>query len=171
MYKILFLDVTGVLVPGDTPSLTPNLYCLKQLERILLRVPQSRVVFSSTLREYYPLKVLSKRILKTARTKVIGMTPIIDGTFHRGTEIYNWLFKNSCDGFVILDDSRDVYPFDDHLVRVNGETGLTKWAANKAIEILMRDNEFDGKLSSNFKPPVERTYRFEYSHSMYNDYD
>jgi hypothetical protein len=62
----------------------------------------------------------------------------IDG--YRGREIQEWLDKHgeNVESFVIIDDGADMEPYMNRAVVVNGEVGLTKEDAMKAIEILGR---------------------------------
>jgi len=91
---------------------------------------------------------------------------------HRGLEIKQWLMdwdklyreyqirynhehilEDPIESFVILDDDRDMEPFMDRLVGIDGDFGLTDGDVEKAIEILKRPM-FDIEASFIYNPYV-----------------
>ena len=100
------------------------------------------IVLSSTWRKDFDLACeslynsgLSKDI------KIIGATPWL-GTL-RGIEIKEWLKKNPCQAFVILDDDSDMEDLVDHLVLVDNSAGFTSKDYGKAVAL------FEQQLSQN----------------------
>jgi hypothetical protein len=137
--KIIFLDFDGVVNPltfhhssaGFSPKACAN------LQMILTKDPQARIVVSSSWRRWGLAKV--REILKENgidSTKVIDITEEKGGWLpdNRAGQISNWLADHkNVKEFIVLDD----YPMPklaDHYVKCNGYVGLTE----KDVEIALR---------------------------------
>jgi len=150
--KVLFLDIDGVLnnsntfqkrseggiiIPPSEDPLEPS--CLKELDRIIDAVPETRIVISSSWRIIRKLDQL-KEIFQKANfrnyEKIIDVTPNM--SMHRGYEIQAWLDKNPVELYAIVDDDNDMLL---HQQKYFVKTwfrhgGLTKECADKIIDVL-----------------------------------
>jgi hypothetical protein len=145
--KVIFLDIDGVLNSYDSFGRFGSWYilcpdCVSRLNA-LVKATNAKVVISSAWRRVRSLPVLRKILtesgLSNSEKVVIGMTPVIypqpDG---RGKEIDGWLNSNEgVDNFVIIDDSTDMEPHLDRLVKTNIEIGLTLANAEYAERMLL----------------------------------
>lgn len=148
--KILFIDVDGVLNFHNSPRIAES--CLQQAKRIAHETG-AKFVLTSDWREgaLFP-KRCSESDVKFADTLLhhlglpfIDVTPFLD--YHlRDTEIQAWLDATDqhITNFAILDDLDFNFQstFPEHFVKTSGffRSGLTKENADKAIEILNKEN-------------------------------
>jgi len=138
--KILFLDIDGVLVTGESMALTKSPHAfgkgpLSELHRIL-DATGCKIVISSTWR-FQGMDNLVKElwVLGLRVGEIVGATPILETG--RGNEILAWLGKNPAEKFVVVDDeSHELGPVSSHLVQTDLTTGLTPELAAKIIEAL-----------------------------------
>lgn len=148
--KVLFLDFDGVLNrrgswgrelrPDECMIHRIELDCAAELARILASVPDIQVVISSTWRILTPIGQICSWCesagipLREYICRRAPSTPVTSE--YRGEEIQQWLDRNPCESFVILDDSSDMVHLMPHLVRVNNQRGLTSIEADEVISRL-----------------------------------
>jgi hypothetical protein len=113
---ILFLDFDGVMHPIDQH----NLFCREEhLARVLRKFPDVEIVISSSWRLTHSLQNMQSFFLTDMRSRVIGVTPIIDieGSVNCGCtrflEIQKYLADtgNQHRNWVALDDDASLFPF------------------------------------------------------------
>lgn len=135
-YKVIFLDIDGVLNSyesfnsfGSWHTLCPN--CVRRLEA-LVKDTKAKVVMSSAWRLAHSLPYIRRLLavsgLSNSERVVIGATPIMYLQPHgRGREIDAWLKSNEevVENFVIIDDSTDMYPHMDRLVKTDPQIGFS----------------------------------------------
>lgn len=149
--KILFLDVDYVLNTTKTKRMTasgttfvePAL--VRRVRRILNQTGAHAVLTSDWRLDrddprYNADYVELEFELRKYGVEIEDVTPV-DIKNHRGREIDAWLRANpDVKIFAILDDRGDVQPHDAHLVRTVPRLGLTEEDADRAVEILNRDD-------------------------------
>ena len=108
--KILFLDVDGVLAPvGSDHQCIFAPECVVQLKRILSKVPDTRIVLSTSWREGFSLFHFGWlwRQHGIGPDWVIDSTPVLEGQ-PRSEEIRAWLgdsgARHEVDRYAVLDD-------------------------------------------------------------------
>lgn len=153
--KILFLDFDGVINsaqsatfwhnkrdqskwenemyrdwPGSLKEYIAMEFCpiaLSNVEEVVRRVPDLKIVVSSTWRHGETVESL-KKILAPARLvsdAVIDVTPHLGWGVARGKEIQLWLDRHQEVGnFVIVDDDGDMEHLSGYLVRTNSKHGF-----------------------------------------------
>lgn len=169
----LFLDIDGVINDHEwLISQVPAVRAAETMEeRDLLRINPNRVellnllapfgfkvVISSCWRLGKKVGEMAALLLATGlKLPVVGITPYLakgNRQLSRGMEIHCWLEENgSCDEkFVIIDDSSDMGPLLDHLVRTNTEVGLTEKNVIEAKSLL------NGRRTGNYftKPILKK---------------
>jgi hypothetical protein len=147
MYKIIFLDIDGVLNGDNTEEETKSgcMFVEDRLIRKLKRIisaTKAKVVLSSDWRYHKDEPILNEDYLELQAKleeygiEFFGWTPVISQE-HRGLEIDAWLKKRSyISSFVILDDRFDMHPHNKNHVKVGYKTGLTDDDVEEAINIL-----------------------------------
>ena len=159
--NILFLDIDGVLNSArffkeeyekwslnGRPQEGAYKWCrdkfqkssIKELNRIIKKVPDLKIVISSSWKNNNTLYELKEKLFKQAGINpdlVIDMTPNL-GIIHRGKEIIEWLNHNKYNiiNFVILDDNTDMDELSDKLVKTTWAEGLTEKEADEIIKRL-----------------------------------
>ena len=151
--KIIFLDIDGVM--NSTESMMDNYHngvrmyndapdpkSIAALNKIIDST-DALIVITSTWRKLHNILSLGY-IFHLSGLKgdpILGATPVIHNHI-RGDEIQAWIDNYftahgpSIDSFVILDDDSDMGHLMDHLIYINGDTGLTMDDADKAIKML-----------------------------------
>lgn len=153
--KVLFLDFDGVLNsyasahfwhnnrdqdkwenemyrdwPGTLKEYIAQEFCpisLSNLEELMRRVPDLKIVVSSTWRLGETVESLKKILYpaKLAAGSIIDITPRFQGE-ERGHEIQDWLNRHpEVTKFVILDDDADMVHLMPHLVQTDSRNGFT----------------------------------------------
>ena len=153
--KVIFLDIDGVIITDMTlkerlkKNSLANPECIEQLNRIISET-DAKIVISSAWRFCGIQEMQLLLIFWGCNGEVIGATDDLNeldvDNRVRSNEILSYLksYKN-ISNFVILDDCF-VYDFENccgptnKLIKTKCNTGLTKELADKAIEILKRDN-------------------------------
>jgi len=149
--RIIFLDFDGVLRPlagrtdrdGWAPESVGALNYLTDNSG-------AEIVVSSTWRNDYSLRALTQLLRsKEVRGEIVGTTPksyaaddarlIVPGVT-RGEEIRQWLEKNGPAEFVIIDDGRDLEPFNHRFVRTDSREGLKRRHADQALRFFSLDS-------------------------------
>jgi len=154
-YKILFLDIDGVLNSAQSalyhrkahgermPEFELCPIATSNLQYIFEQVPDLRIVVSSTWRGWGIKRM--KSILSDYKIRpgyVIDVTPWIetkDGKHvKRGIEIQTWLDRNKdmVTDFVIVDDDSDMEHLLPYLVQTDGYEGLMWRKAQEIIDKL-----------------------------------
>jgi hypothetical protein len=133
--KIVFLDIDGVLIPGNGSFAFSKVAC-KNLNSLLKQVPDLKIVISSSWRH-----AGMESVKKTLQNQKVDYAKVIDITGdergERGIQIQAWIDKHSeVTHFVCLDDDSDFSNMMDRLVRTNPNVGLTEADVKKAIDIL-----------------------------------
>lgn len=157
--RVLFLDIDGVLRPGDwvdgdpgarrsegdcrvvVPDPTRPLFypaCVARLNGVLART-QARVVLSSAWRIAYGWRETRATLVAgglSSEHAWLGETPVLWGA--RGEEIAAWLARrHDVEAFAILDDDRaagSVHP--DRFVQTGFATGLQDEHAARLVALL-----------------------------------
>ncbi len=132
MQKIIFTDIDGVLFPLTSRTGIWDPRCVYQYNRIIKEtgavciVTSTRRETSNTVRKFQDLFNA-----EGAEVTVAGMTEVLGD---RDAEIADWLSKNECTSYVIIDDFnlRNKTNF----IRCLSYDGLTEELANAAISIL-----------------------------------
>lgn len=169
--KVVFLDFDGVLNSAQSATFWHNkrdqskweneLYkewqgslfeylafefcpiALSNMEELMRRVPDLKVVVSSTWRLNNDVEAL-KKILHPAKlivNAIIDTTPNIRIT-PRGNEIQAWLDKHpEVTEFVIIDDDSDMLHLTDKLVHTSSLHGFLYGDMLKALKILGEDRK------------------------------
>jgi len=146
--NIIFLDFNGVLDTNENMDEIDRENLLR-LKRITEET-NSKIVISSSIKNGYMMtgkkgKMLNYLLstLESESIEVIGFTPHLDS---REEEIKKYLEEHGeIENFCILDDDYYMESFKDNLVKLPcqieiGQTGLTDYHMNLAIEILTKDN-------------------------------
>lgn len=160
--KLLFLDMDGVLnsyqsshyfwktkhnrtcFMCDFDTLCP--IACSNLDYILEKVPDLKVVISSTWRKFHQLNEWDEKmsiVCPSIVGRVISKTPDLDrvaGTrIPRGHEIHSWLTTNGHleTPYVVLDDDRDMDKVQENFIYIDNKVGLN-W--NHVEEIFKRWN-------------------------------
>lgn len=151
--KVVFLDVDGVLNSTEffTRNKSGGSRAMDHLDRKAVRrlntitnMTGAKVVVSSTWRLLRTLDELKFSLSKAGFIgDIIGMTPdLLDAPKEdrRGLEILSWLKSNEIFGvtsFVVLDDdSFDLGPVKDRLVKTKFASGLQDEHVGQAIALL-----------------------------------
>lgn len=141
--RVLFLDFDGVLNLYPNPSRSGVFHkpCMYNLEMLLKRMPDVKIVVSSSWRTY-GLDAM-KDILKSNGVdprKVIDITGherTDSKEGHRGYHIQCWLDRNpSVKTFAIVDDNGDLGPLVDKLVKTNKYSGLSQANVEGLLRLL-----------------------------------
>jgi hypothetical protein len=129
----LFLDFDGVLHPEFARR--HELFCeLPRFERVLRDASDVQIVVSSSWRMSHTLAELQALFSPDIAARIVGHTPPIAEdepdqyvAFHREAECRAWMRAHCPSGkWLALDDRPDWFkPFNDNVVHVVGETGLT----------------------------------------------
>lgn len=141
--RVLFLDFDGVMnsvewairtkqrgVWGIDPDTVPH------LQRIVDET-NCVIVVSSTWRIGTLLSEIRGRLIDAGMrhpVPIVDRTPILRDK-DRGDEVAQWLDRMEPVAYVCLDDDSDFLP-GQHLVKTNGQVGLTAVEADKCIAIL-----------------------------------
>lgn len=146
-FKVLLLDVDGVLNGRDTKATAPS-GCIGVGSRYIKRLKEivdatdAKVVLTSDWRlardEDY--LYLTQKLYKGG-IRLYSQTPNLRWQW-RGREIREWLKEHDVDSYVILDDIffDDFEDMEQHLVLTDPDKGLTNQDVKKAIEILNEGN-------------------------------
>lgn len=165
--KVIFLDIDGVLLPGEYLYKTGNNYalsptCCSRLDRLITETG-AKIVISSAWRLgrlCEPMMNLEgvSIFLRShgVQCSVVGLTPYgskrvpvslkfsMRGACERGHEIADWLDEHpEVEKFVIIDDDADMAHLKEYLVKTDFLTGLQDDHVERAIEILNR-SDFGG---------------------------
>jgi hypothetical protein len=111
---------------------------VSNLEELMRRVPELKIVISSTWRYGETVETLKAMFkpFKLISDAIIGLTPNI-GLTPRGNEIQAWLDKHpEVDKFVIVDDNRDMVHLTDRLVHISPIHGFLYGDMLKAVKML-----------------------------------
>jgi hypothetical protein len=138
---VIFLDIDGVLAPvagwdryGD---LDPG--CISLLNE-LVAASGAEVVVSSTMRYGRTVAELQEMLEAGGFTgRVLDKTPTETRGLDRGEEIAAWLAEHAVDGFVILDDHRDMGELIGRLVQTHPAFGLRPADVERALQKLAQD--------------------------------
>lgn len=140
--KYIFLDIDGVLnAPGDKNLIEgiiePNKY---NLLKSLISKTKSKVVIISSRRLYKEDRDLLLKALDDIYVDLMFISYKLTSKY-RKDEINQFLIKNPCLNYVILDDIDCYYSEDDvmvkHYVPVDGILGFTYDDYLKALKILL----------------------------------
>lgn len=133
---ILFLDFDGVLHPEHCHA-SKHFCCLPILEDALRRVPECKLVVTSTWRLEQPFEALRQRFSRDIAFRIAGVTPKFSDlkqvpntliSYPREAECHAWRWANGVPHlpWLALDDrSWNYRPFCNSLLLVDGSTGLT----------------------------------------------
>ena len=148
-YKVLFLDVDGVLHAADAKHRPFRQPCMEVLKTIL-EESECHVVLSSNWRfDSWGLNKINARLEQIGADAIIDTTHLVEEHFNtRADEILDWLHRHpEATHFVVLDDVDLCY--DDptttmpecisaHFVQTDEHKGLQKADAQRALACLRR---------------------------------
>jgi hypothetical protein len=123
---IIFLDFDGVMHPTNQR----NLFCREEhLARVLSGFKEVEIVISSSWRLTHSLKNMQTFFLTDLRSKVVGVTPVIDSNvqFVRFYEIQKYFADtgNQHRHWVALDDDAVLFPPEcPELILCDGDIGF-----------------------------------------------
>jgi len=150
--RIIFLDFDGVIVTQTTRFNKMDPLCMTQLKRVIDET-DAWLVISSTWRHRKNLDqikdIFTDHGFEEMGTRVIGLTPILNGYMIRGREIEKWIIDNEkwdelhMKSFIILDDDSDMEPFMDRLIKTDRHKGMNEKDAVQAINMLKGYDEND----------------------------
>lgn len=135
MIRILFTDIDGVLNPHWQTKWSKNSI---NLYNNICKEYNLKPVITSTWRTTHTKEQLQE-IFNTQGIEIdiYDYTPILGSA--RGLEIKEWLDKNYCDNFVVIDDkTSDIEPYIKNVVRCRSWIGLSN---DEYIEIKKILNE------------------------------
>jgi hypothetical protein len=161
-FRVVFLDIDGVLVTGESMHLGHQQYPFGRFRRfdphcvawlnVITEKAGAVIVVSSVWREGSESQFLqlahhlyrqgvtapvigrTKRIVRPAPGHVMGVA------VERGIEIQEWLDEaraEEIESFVIIDDDSDMVHLSDRLVQTDFENGLTAGHADRAVRLLV----------------------------------
>lgn len=151
-YKVLFLDIDGVLATQGVRYNHFDPACVAELNWVFEAVPGLKLVLSSTWRLGLPVSAIRKMMYNgfgpcrdrgtvaqengVLRDAIIGATPRIYDV-PRGAEIQEWFEQVAgmieVEAFVILDDDSDMEPYMANLVQTDPYTGMSREHADEVI--------------------------------------
>ena len=144
--KYIFLDVDGVLNtfrPYDPKDDGVDLDKVELVKKIV-DATGADIILSSAWKAQWSPKTKSRcgrtlnRKMETVGLTIKGKTPRMPSVY-KAVEVRDFLKKNPCDAFVILDDEVldfKIQGYEEQLILTNWKTGLTEEEVNKAIAIL-----------------------------------
>ncbi len=141
-YKIIFLDIDGVLNSDDyiERQINRGIHCLVGTEildtcardRLKLFLSENldvKLVISSSWR-WWDVKTTKEKFMKTRMCTlvpyIVGVTPRFFSNRSRGREIDFYIKKHHIKDYVIIDDEDYDIHQKDHLVQTTYEHGLTE---------------------------------------------
>jgi hypothetical protein len=131
---IIFLDFDGVLHTNNGKKFS----LMKNLEKVVKKCPNIKIVFSTSWREYSSLENLTKYFSEEIKEKCIGMTPFFSEQVQhvRYYEILKYLEENKVsEPWIAVDDLKVLFPPDcENLFLVKGNEGLSDNNANLLIK-------------------------------------
>jgi hypothetical protein len=148
--KIIFLDIDGVFNNANDPMNAQRPFTALELSKeidkdrvsLLNRIIEetgAKVVISSSWRMSVDLDMIIETFkLQGFKGEIIDHTPIKLSYVDRGQEINWWLEDNEVDSFAVIDDINfsGFCRYEDKLVLVSDDNGMTEEDANKVIDIL-----------------------------------
>ena len=153
MKYFVFLDIDGVLnQPGITPAIEGSLVLgmdddkINLLAQIINETKALIILVSSWKIAWFPEPFKNKNLRngnymdqKFKEHNLFIYDKTDDYSFDRGRGILEYLNKNHCDNYIVLDD--DIFEdYDDeilaHLIKTDTNVGLTKEHVQKSIALL-----------------------------------
>ena len=160
--KVIFLDIDGVLnsdkywesIKSYEKELTEmqreiDSECLNNLKKIV-NITKAKIVITSSWKKTNRKYEEFKKYMIQNGISIYDKTPnSLQSSVNRGEEIRTWLeeHKGEVDNFIIIDD--EIYPdfneLEERLVKTDfyKERGIEKKHVEKAINMLVRDREYD----------------------------
>jgi hypothetical protein len=143
--RILFLDFDGVLHPDGVGLFSR----LGLFEEYLLKMPEAKIVISSSRRETHALEDLKANFSASLRRRIIGITPSLDDGYDSGGrqhEIEAFLKVAGLNGanssWIALDDTRLFFEDDcSFLILTDPNQGFREIDGNSLLE--WYDNSHD----------------------------
>jgi hypothetical protein len=107
---LIFLDFDGVLRRKDAPFDRFERPLLRTFEAAVRRIPDARIVITSTWREVVDFVGLRKLFSPDVAERIVGVTPILPGGRYR--EVQAYLEEHSAEtiAWVGIDDDPVSYP-------------------------------------------------------------
>lgn len=142
--RVIFLDLDGVLVPllPNFHKSRPAIALLEAVDNLndLVTDTGASVVISSSWRIANSLLKLNQVLKKWGcRFEAVDKTPSLKNSPGRGVEVWHWLCLNQHESFVVLDDeSEDMGPVLENLVKIDGKVGLTALDVEMARNLLCK---------------------------------
>lgn len=151
--QLIFLDFDGVLNNYTRFPKAPEHWqwpftwvepeLVGNLAALITRVPQAKIVISSTWRLSFDLiqffDIFMEQNQPEVARAVMDLTPR-SAEGHRGREIAQFLDRRGAEHYVILDDDSDMLDHQQpHFIHVDGYTGLTLKDVDRAVKILQGD--------------------------------
>ena len=158
--KVLFLDMDGVLnimsrtyyshsylELGSDPI---EKHLMVRLEFILDRVPDARIVISSSWHEKQVMKRLTQARFKYL-DRIIGRTP--RDVNYRGNQIAKWLETNKVDNYIVIEDevfdvcgSKCNVIRPEYVIKVDSNEGLSHKNTIESVVKLNNLDEYDRNI-------------------------
>jgi hypothetical protein len=160
--KVLFLDIDGVLNSWQSAywqnrhgKKGPEILCpiaLSNLDELMLKNPDLKIVISSTWKRYHSRFELTELFFSQGfkhRSRIIGCTPDLNRSEERWDEIESWMKVRKeeieIDKFLILDDNPVVnpgHPFEmeilANMIQTDPKVGFSWW------DLLTANQHFEG---------------------------
>jgi len=171
--RVVFLDVDGVIANDKTDYSHFDPDCVRRLN-VILKEADAHAVVTSTRRRGETVDSLRALFLGGGNRhksrgapdpepfdtrRIIGMTPNLSAckdfrrraglSWGRGHEITEWMrtYEGGIDGYVVLDDdTADIAPHGERLVRTDSRLGLTDGDVGAALRTIVRSSDFDPNL-------------------------
>lgn len=155
--RIIFLDIDGILNSVNSIKETyhklnhgksiystmPSKEMIKYLNMIIEKTDAKIVISSTWRRTYHNYQQITMLLIALGfEGEVVGQTPFLNS--RRGFEIAEYLTRNPCDEFIIIDDDSDMEHLMPHLVKTDGEVGLTMDHVQIAIDIFEMQTKMRG---------------------------
>lgn len=147
MEKYIFLDFDGVLnIHGKK-----TFYRAQHFAEIVAPIPNVKIVFSTSWREYSTLEKLTAYLPASIHDKCVGMTPVIKHSmkYPRYHEILLYADKHNISKlhWLALDDMACLFPPQcENLILVNSKIGFSKQEAKK-IKDFCNENSIINNIS------------------------
>lgn len=121
---LIFLDFDGVLRRKDAPYDRFEKPLRRTFEAAVRRIPEARIVITSTWREVVDLVGLRKLFSPDVAERILGVTPILPGGRYR--EVRAFLAEHGAenDPWIGIDDDPVSYPRDAPVILVDPARGF-----------------------------------------------
>jgi len=145
MCFFIFLDFDGVLHPDGVATFAN----LPLFEAVLLKMPDVKIVITSSWRDDHTLEQLREFFSISFREKIIGVTPTLDGGYDMGgrqKEILSYLSNNPLFEtqiqWIALDDNPLFFePSCETLILTQSDVGFSEKEADLVLKWYRNDSQ------------------------------